>query len=119
MAFCWSDFLHLGKALLDDPPESLCEASQRTCVSRAYFAAFCSIRQYASTRCFQPQRNADDHKRLRVFLAENLKLIQMANKLDRLRQWRNNCDYDSVVRNPKELAFYALKQARQMISNGV
>lgn len=51
MSFDWVDFLALADALVRDPnspgPE---EASLRSASSRAYYAAFCSARDFACAR---------------------------------------------------------------------
>lgn len=98
MSFDWREFLALAKALQQSPHTAYStETAQRCAVSRAYYSAFCYVRNYAKAHLgFQPQVSADDHKNLRELLRKHNP--GMATQLDSLRQWRNTCDYDDVVR---------------------
>jgi hypothetical protein len=69
------------------------EALRRSAVSRAYFGAFCHARNYAMGFLqFDPKDNPDDHGRLRAHLRRSRRHAD-ANRLDSLRQWRNDADY--------------------------
>ena len=69
-------------------------AAQRSAVSRAYYAAFGHTRKYAADHLgFEARNDPDDHGRLKHFLNKG-KTKVLATRLDRLRQWRNACDYD-------------------------
>ena len=94
MGFNWHDYLDLARLLQGQGASGvLQEAAFRSAVGRAYFAAFCFVRNYARDHLhFQPRHDADDHGRLRAFLRKG-KTRRLADKLDRLRQWRNASDY--------------------------
>jgi hypothetical protein len=94
MAFDWHDYLTLAKWLRDNTPPGVSgEAAHRVAVSRAYYAAFCYARNYARDYLgFQPRNDADDHGRLRAHLRRRRRQAT-SESLDRLREWRNNCDY--------------------------
>lgn len=98
MAFNWKEYYDLAKFLQGQTGSNFTqEAAFRSAVSRAYYAAFCYGRNYAQDRLeFTPQRNAEDHGHLIERLRDR-KLGHIAQKLGRLRQWRNNCDYDDTV----------------------
>ena len=94
MPFDWQAFLELAANLQEqaagaEKPEAL----HRTAVSRAYYSAFCHARNYARDHLkFAPRNDAEDHGRLRAHL-KGKKRKGDADRLDQLRQWRNDCDY--------------------------
>lgn len=93
MPFTWKAYLELAHFLYSQAVSPSAEAAYRSAVSRAYYAAFCHVRNYARDQLgFTPRYDADDHGRLRAFLNKGKTRI-LASRLDRLRQWRNECDY--------------------------
>jgi len=121
MSFDWADFLTLAEALLRDPnspgPE---EASLRSAISRAYYAVFCSARNFASDRGnFVPQGTAKDHNRLRAHFQKTRDRTRwkIATELGRLRDNRNRADYDDVlIRRPISLAQSSVTVARNVLN---
>ncbi len=121
MSFDWADFLTLADALLRDPnlpgPE---EASLRSAISRAYYAAFCSARNFALDKeNFVPQGTAKDHKRLGAHFqkARDRTHRKIATELSRLRDNRNKADYDDVlVGRPVSLAQSSVAVARNVLN---
>ncbi|MDD2755550.1 MAG: hypothetical protein PHS80_08485 [Methanothrix sp.] len=98
MAFNESECLYVAKYLVGEQygPCSL-EASQRAAVSRAYFAAFIYVRNYAIDNYdFKPKNNAEDHKRLKNHLIDNGETA-IAGDLQDLSIRRGACDYDKIV----------------------
>lgn len=93
MAFNWREYLEIARWLQGNTiPGVSEEAAQRCAVSRAYYAAFCYARNYARDyMSFLPRYAAEDHGRLRAHL--KIKRWKTAQCLDRLRDWRNDCDY--------------------------
>jgi len=98
VSFDWREYLELARYLagmggtLYSP-----EAAYRSAVSRAYYAAFCWVRNYAAIKLgFKPQKSPDDHRRLREHL-KSQGYVGLASNLNKLREWRNNCDYDDEV----------------------
>lgn len=95
------------------------EAVERSAVSRAYYAAFCWIRNYAEANLgFQATKTAEDHKLLREHLKRQSR-VRLASRLGKLREWRNNCDYDDqvpdlrhYVQNAIDIAEKAIQECR-------
>lgn len=116
MAFDWREFLGLARALTGRTGWGYsAQAADRTAVSRAYYAAFCWARSYAESRLgFRRTGKAQDHIGLRRHLVRQGK-PQVASHLNRLRGWRNNCDYDDQVTDIDNLAKTALKTADKVI----
>lgn len=116
MAFDWKEFLGLAIELTGRTGSGYsAEAADRTAVSRAYYAAFCWARNYAESRLgFRRTGRAQDHTHLRKHLTRRGK-PQMASRLNRLRGWRNNCDYDDQVPDIGNLVKSALKTADKVI----
>lgn len=114
MAFDWEECLklsrHLTKECQNCPNE---EAALRSAVSRAYYAAFCYALRIAKKKYgYVPADDQrDNHGKLQKHLrAMNKK--ELALKLNDLRQWRNNCDYDDdIPPDAKGLAERAIYKA--------
>jgi hypothetical protein len=94
MPFDWKGLLVLAKNLAQQAaasPEP--EPLLRTAASRAYFSSFCHARNYAKDYLgFDPRNNTEDHGRLRAHLTKG-KRKGYADRLEQLRQLRNNADY--------------------------
>lgn len=115
MSFNWSDFLTLAERLADYPDATVVNASFRTATSRAYYAAFGESRDYAVHKLgFVATKWPDDHKLLRTAY-ENAGMYDVAQSLDRLRRWRNDCDYDSTVPVGAEYAINAVAVAKKVL----
>jgi uncharacterized protein (UPF0332 family) len=102
MAFNWQEYLELAKELAGlQRSEYSRECAYRSAVSRAYYSAFCWCRNYAEKHSgFKPTGEAKDHKYLREYLRKLGKdWGKIASKLDKLRRWRNKCDYDNDLNN--------------------
>jgi hypothetical protein len=98
MAINWREYLELARWLQTNTPPGMSDECARRCaVSRAYFAAFCFARNYALAYLgFTERKDSDDHGRLRAHLKAKRRR-KTAESLDRLRQWRNACDYNDDV----------------------
>lgn len=97
MTFQWADFLIVAKSLHQSGKTSVLptDASFRCAISRAYYAAFCHSRDFAEINYgFIPTKKPKDHELLRINLAKHGRGT-ISTKLDQLRQWRNNSDYDN------------------------
>jgi len=122
MSFNWTDFLTLADALVRHPnspgPE---EASLRSAISRAYYAAFCSARNLAcSKESFIPRGTAEDHGRLRDHFRRTRDRTrrQIATHLNRLRNNRNGADYnDTLVGKPEALAQSSVAMAHNVLND--
>jgi hypothetical protein len=118
MPFDWREYLEVGRFLEQHAATSGSqEAFLRSAVSRAYYAAFCHVRNYARDKLdFRPRNDADDHGRLHARLKQG-KLRGVAVKLERLREWRNACDYeDQLPFDPGPILTLALDQSSSVVS---
>ncbi len=115
MAFSWEEFLNLAAHLALGGHGLHPEASSRSAVSRAYYAAYCYARNHArDNEGFVPTGTARDHVRLRDHFSLGQK-TQLADDLEDLRIWRNDCDYEDVVTNLPTLLKSALKRAKDVL----
>jgi uncharacterized protein (UPF0332 family) len=118
MPFDWREFLALAQEIKSRSALSYsAEASGRTAVSRAYYAAFCHARNYAERHMrFHPTRKGRDHYLLRNHLSSKGDPWDgIAELLNELQLWRNQCDYDDVVPNLDDLVANALPTAEGII----
>jgi hypothetical protein len=124
MGFDWREYLILAQFLGGNGGISYSEeASRRAAVSRAYYAAFCSARNYASSKLgFTPTKTGKDHGKLISWYSDLERIYPalsgVADNLDELLEWRNTCDYDDVPRiltNLNLLSESALKEAQEII----
>jgi len=116
MPFDWREYLELAKQLVGQASSGyFAEASERSAVSRAYFAAYCWVRNYSESKLgFQRTGSAEDHKYLRRYLVQHGK-SRVASRLNRLRGWRNKCDYDDQVVNLNQYVKSAIEAADKVI----
>lgn len=99
MPFDWREYLDLAQSLMgrDNKPITP-EAAFRCSMSRIYYAAFCHARNHAKEKQrFAAKCDASDHSRVRAHF-RSCGMIRVASNLDRLRQWRNACDYEDTVK---------------------
>jgi len=121
MSFAWTDFLTLAGALVRDPsspgPE---EASLRSAISRAYYAAFRVARNLGRDRGeFTPTETGRDHWLVRQhFISSSDRTRQKIGlDLDRLYDYRTSADYDDVLAGrPISLAQSSVAMARDVLN---
>jgi|SRR5581483_1092488 uncharacterized protein (UPF0332 family) len=116
MPFDWKEYLDLAQFLATNQGSFTREAALRCAISRAYFAAFCHARNYASSQQgFKPKRTEEDHSDVREHFKRS-GMLDIASKLDQLRQWRNKCDYAEEVFQVPVIAESALNTAQTVFS---
>ncbi len=117
MSFEWKEYLALAHFLQrHSAPDLNQEAAFRSAVSRAYYAAFCHARNHARDRQgLNPAYTGDDHFLVKKHFSTRRER-GVALKLDRLRQWRNQCDYEDSVANLATLPASALQEAQLVIA---
>lgn len=117
MAFDWGEYLKLAEFLVGKSGEGFGEeASARCAVSRAYYAAFCHARDVAQAGSFRINQSGEDHKRVRDHYQQR-GMAPIAQKLDRLRQFRNACDYEAdIARLGDHFIQIAFIDARHILS---
>jgi hypothetical protein len=121
MAFSWIALLQLARQLELDASSTNtnAEALYRSAVSRAYFAAFCHARNYAESFLkYQPKQDERDHGSLRAHL-KGKRRHGDADRLERLRQWRNEADYlnDLPWTDVKSVAATAIVEAEKVFNS--
>jgi uncharacterized protein (UPF0332 family) len=116
MSFDWREYLELARELAGLRGSGYSqEAADRSAVSRAYYAAFCWARNYAEAKLgFKPQKGPDDHKRLREHLKRQRHQM-LASHLNKLRGWRNECDYDDQVPQLRQRVSVSIEVADKII----
>lgn len=120
MSFDWTEFLNLAEALLNSPEVlGSREASLRSAVSRAYYAAHKSaLNREASSGAYSPYGGGSDHmgliKHFQKSTSRSKKAVGIT--LDRLRTNRAKADYDNVLRgDPARMARSSIKKAREIL----
>ncbi len=108
--------MELATSLSSASAGTIQEASRRSAVSRAYYAAFCHARNYARDKLlFHPTYEAADHTSLRDHY--NMQgMPDVAIWLQQLRGWRNNCDYRDMVPGLAPMVASAMADAQKVIS---
>jgi len=98
MGFEWKLYVAVSRFLYAQADRSgNREAYLRSALSRAYYGAFCYSRNYARDWLgFSPRYDAEDHGRLRAHLKKS-KRWRVSEKLEWLRDWRNECDYQDQL----------------------
>lgn len=122
MGFEWAELLALAQDLEGRSGVGYSvEASNRAAVSRAYYAAFCRLRNYAEANLgFQRTGTPQDHELLRRHLRQlGGAWTGVAASLRDLRAWRNQCDYDDTVPNLNTVVSAALSHAASVLSQCV
>jgi len=96
MRFDWAEFLNLARYLQGDSTVAFSqEAGLRTAVSRAYYAAFGHAVEFARVKLrYRPTYDWQDHRNVRQHFVNSGK-VDIAQGLEEMRQWRNDCDYRS------------------------
>lgn len=119
--FDWRDNLDLAEVLragATGVPIVLqsSEAARRGAVGRAYYAAFGHARAYAIRHLgFVTTGTASDHGRL-IAHYRTVGQRGIAARLQALRGWRNQCDYDDSVPTLHIILQDALRDATSVIN---
>ncbi len=112
--FDWADYLVVAR-MLDSLNTLPIEATRRAVVSRAYYAAFGHARRYTVQYLGNTSLpGADEHARLVRYLRRQ-RYRKVADTLEDLRAWRNQCDYDDSVPQLEEKTRSALTDATYVI----
>jgi len=119
MSFAWAEYLTLAAALFRERATFADqEACCRAAISRAYYAAFCAVRNHGRDYEGLPLSNtARDHQIVYTHYAHNPNAQHkaIASTLHRLRQRRNRADYDDRnIQQVEALTRNALHQAGQV-----
>ncbi len=119
MSFDWSDYLTLAHDMRTTADSSSTrEARLRSCVSRAYYAAFCKARNYLrDEKGYQFPTTATAHALVRKAFqrSSDAKRRQIGRALNRLRIDRNKADYDDRINRLSSMANLALESAENIL----
>jgi hypothetical protein len=98
MAFEWRSLVDVARTWAHEAPHSTnAEALLRSALSRIYFGAYGYASSYATNYLgFVPHDAAEDHGRLRAHLRGKRRQGD-AERLERLRDWRNLADYEAQL----------------------
>lgn len=121
MPFNWQEYLDLASFLNDNSERGgfSKEAALRSAVSRAYFAAYCHARKYAILYLKHIPSSfseENEHKSVRECFKRNSR-AKIAIPLDKLRQFRNDCDYDDEVLGLPQIPQNAINLAKGIIKD--
>lgn len=121
MAFEWGEFFELAQFLAGNGDTYTPESAFRTAVSRAYYAAFCAARGYASDhQRFMPSYTGADHGDLREHFrrqsVNDKRWLKVASKLQQIGIWRTTCDYDESVDNLNAIVNAAITSAKSVFT---
>ena len=119
MNFDWSQYLNLAKEFLGQPtPPASQEAKMRSAISRAYYAAFMSARNYLQeTEGYSIPTTADAHKYvLQQFKQSSDRERQnIGRNLENLRRDRNAADYKHNVPDLFKISKIAVKRSQRVL----
>lgn len=119
MSFEWRDYLHLARELTAGAQGSAgMEASLRSAISRAYYAAFCHARNHLRDKQQQslpPGGQVHTYVRTQFQTSSQNARKAIGQRLDRLRIARNKADYDDTVMGLPALTAAALFWAEEVI----
>jgi len=121
MSFDWCEYLTLAKELGGRSDEAASsEARLRSAVSRAYFAAYCSARNYlCDADGYQPPVTWEAQKQVIETLkgsAHSKQRVWIGEKLVRLKNRRNTADYDDKVPGIVNMSQYSLRVSGEVIA---
>ena len=112
--FPYDGYLQLAK----DLSKKSDGACLRSAVSRAYYACFHLVKDYAEKHNESFAENSLVHDQVRAFLNNNadLNLQSIGKKQSLLKKARMACDYDKGIRDISKLATVAMLDAEQIFS---
>ena len=120
MSFDWQQLVEIARQLAQqaDKEPTQAEALRRAAISRAYYGAFCHARNYAVDYLgYSVKGFGDDHGALRAHLRRKRRGGD-AQRLDDLRQWRNDADYaDELPWDSEEVAAEAIREAEKVFKS--
>jgi len=120
MSFDWSEYLYLAQENADIRPDKSysVEAKLRVAISRAYYAAFCQARNYLiDNSSFVALSDQETHWDIiyKFLHSSDGSRRRIGLELSRLRNSRNQADYDDVYPNLSLATAQALVNAAQQV----
>jgi len=121
LSFDWTDYLLLARELKGGAVSvGRREAKLRSSISRAYYSAFCSARNFLrDVRREIITSGARAHKVVKDTFENSGDQVEteVATNLERLRLDRNKADYDDNVSGLENMSGYALKLSEAVLLN--
>ena len=124
MSFNWSEYLNIARELAGQATASSSdEAKKRCAISRAYYAAFCSARNYLRDKDndLNIPVGGDVHGYVRRQFKTSKDKVrrEVGEDLARLAIKRKNADYEDIVplRNLGDETYVALNWSQEVISD--
>lgn len=114
MNFEWCSYLDLAECMTSSPATENVEACYRTAISRAYYAAFCTAREYLNQKTSASYNGGDAHRKVREDLRRCGK-SRIANQLETIMDSRHKADYYNTFNNPKSEALKTISKAKEII----
>jgi len=120
MSFDWSEYLYLAQEATNQVPSKPYseEARLRAAISRGYYAAFCETRRYlTSNTTYIALSGKDTHWDIiyKFLHSSDGSRRRIGLELSRLRNSRNQADYDNVYPNLSLATAQALVNAAQQV----
>jgi uncharacterized protein (UPF0332 family) len=118
MSFNWAAYLTLAKKLnegdMSHPPA---EENRRSAVSRVYYFVYHTTRSHVESKGLQIPRR-DPHASLISILRSHfdLKGMKLASQLERMRDYRNQADYDSIFLYDREWVDSMIARSEQFVN---
>ncbi len=117
VTFNWIEFLTLAENLVGNPVTPNQEAKLRCAISRAYFGAYCRVRNFL--RDIEGEtfpRTAEAHQKVCEILdkSSDIRRKQISQNLQRLRLDRNKADYKDTFTGLSRSSSAAISLAKQV-----
>jgi len=122
MSFDWLHFLTVAERLHSAPDIfGVDDACLRTATSRAYFAAFHHAMSWTVSKGYPRTCRGTDHTDVEIYFRDSIPSDKMKQKialeLGRLRNRRNQADYDCNVPQTTNQVALAILDAQSIIKN--
>jgi uncharacterized protein (UPF0332 family) len=122
MGFDWAKYLTLAQEQVElSKKHTNKDALLRCAISRAYYSAFCNARNYL--RDFEKAKGLGKSSKVHQLVIDQFEGSNNTTKKDigaflrRLREFRNNADYQDRFRNLETTVLLSLKFAEEVIEN--
>lgn len=124
MSFDWSEYWDVADYLYKNPASNFEDASYRTAISRAYYAAYWIARLYIEKLGVTIKREENAHRAVidkfskKTIVVKGHQLTRIiANNLNKLLDFRRNVDYESEINwDLKSTLEYSLVLSKKIIN---
>lgn len=117
--FRWADYLAVAEELVKRGQSGvLGDACFRSAISRAYYAALLTARNWIRDQLgIEPPEDAEIHRFVPTCLTESgiAEAVRLAPMLRRLKEHRSAADYNDRIVNPGKVAELSLLEASEVV----